>query len=199
MIFSWGRGGREGGERREPGRDCTLYSRTCEWAYNTCELRQVEWDITCLSYKNCFFLINFTYLTTCRRCVPCYLSLFCYFSNLHGSVLAGAFLFESVSLPAIDCLLHYAVLTKCESSCRILAKVFWAFYEHTMPMSGILTKQGWSMKECIKIGRKRTFSRGTLFLTRKIASGYDRPILPARVANQNKGIVSYCPLADSAI
>ena len=28
---------------------------------------------------------------------------------------------------------------------------------------------------------------------------YDRPILPARVANQNKGIVSYCPLADSAI
>ena len=30
MIFSWGGGGRGGGERREPGRDCTLYSRTCE-------------------------------------------------------------------------------------------------------------------------------------------------------------------------
>lgn len=46
-------------------------------------------------------------------------------------------------------------------------------------------------KECIKIGQKRTFSRGT--------SRYDWPILPAGVANQYKGIVSYCPLADSAI
>ena len=54
-------------------------------------------------------------------------------------------------------------------------------------------------KGMYKIGQKRTFSRGTLFLMRKMPSGYDRPILPARVANQNKGIASYCPLVDSAI
>ena len=32
-----------------------------------------------------------------------------------------------------------------------------------------------------------------------IASGQDRPILPARVANQNTGFASSCPLAEPAI
>ena len=33
----------------------------------------------------------------------------------------------------------------------------------------------------------------------KIPSGQDRPILPARVGNQNTGFASSCPLADPAI
>ena len=35
--------------------------------------------------------------------------------------------------------------------------------------------------------------------TRGIPSGQDRPILPARVANQNTGFASSCPLAEPAI
>ena len=200
MIFSWGLGGRREG-RREPGRDCTLYSRTFEFvdgAYNFCDLRQVEWDTTCLSYKNYIFEYNLLILPSVE---VVFLVIYLLFVIYPISVDLGGRTPISVSLPAIDCRLHYALLTKPESRCRILAKYFFflLFYEHTMPMSRILTKQGWSIKQCIKIGQKRTFSPGTLFLTRKIPSGYDWPILPARVANKNKGIVSYCPLADSAI
>lgn len=202
MIFSWGRGGGRREGRREPGRDCTLYSRTLEFvegAYNFCDLRQVEWDTTCLSYKNYIFEYNLLILPSVE---VVFLVIYLLFVIYPISVDLGGRIPISVSLPAIDCRLHYALLTKPESRCRIYWPsifLFLLFYEHTMPMSRLLTKQGWSIKQCIKIGQKRTFSPGTLFLTRKIPSGYDWPILPARVANQNKGIVSYCPLADSAI
>ena len=152
-----------------------------------------------LELQKLYFWIQFTYLTICRSCVTCYLSLFCYLSNFGRSRRAHPY-FSIVTgdrLPFTLCSIDQAWV----QMPYILAKYFFflLFYEHTMPMSRLLTKQGWSIKQCIKIGQKRTFSPGTLFLTRKIPSGYDWPILPARVANQNKGIVSYCPLADSAI
>ena len=110
----------------------------------------------------------------------------------------------SASLPAIDCRLHYALLTKRESTrCRILDKFvffFFAFFMNTRCQC----PESWpnkvnTSKGMYKNWTKENFACRTLFLTRKIPSGYDRPILPARVANQNKGIVSYCALADSAI
>ena len=91
MIFSGG----GGGERREPGRDCTLYSRTCAWvkgAYNVCELRQVEWDITCLSYKTVFF--NKIYLSyhLSKFCSLLFISFLLFIQ--FRSVSAGASLFQ---------------------------------------------------------------------------------------------------------
>ena len=44
------------------------------------------------------------------------------------------------------------------------------------------------------MAKKITFLAGP---TRVIPSGQDRPTLPARVANQDTGFASACPLADS--
>ena len=200
MIFSCGRGGRTEG-RREPGRDCTLYSRTFEFvegAYNFCDLRQVEWDTTCLSYKNYIFEYNLLILPSVE---VVFLVIYLVFVIYPISVDLGGRIPISALLPAIDCRLHYALLTKRESRCRILAKfVFFAFlWTRDANVQNLDQTRLIRLKECIKIGQKRTFSRGTSFLTRKILSGYDWPILPAGEANQYKGIVSHCPLADSAI
>ena len=62
----------------------------------------------------------------------------------------------------------------------------------------ILTKQAWSMKDLLygqKITPKNFVFAGT---KREIPSGQDRPILPARVANQNTGCFLSYPLAKPA-
>ena len=63
---------------------------------------------------------------------------------------------------------------------------------------GILTEQAWSVKDLLydqKITPKNFAFAGT---KQEIPSGQDRPILPARVANQNTGFASSCPLAEPA-
>ena len=72
----------------------------------------------------------------------------------------------------------------------------------------ILTEQAWSIKDLLygqKVRQKNfTFAGPTREKKKKkkpreIQSGQDRPILPARVANQNTGFASSCPLAEPAI
>ena len=65
--------------------------------------------------------------------------------------------------------------------------------------SAILTKQAWLIKDLLydqKITPKNFAFAGTKW---EIPSGQDRPILPARVANQNTGFASSCPLMAPAI
>ena len=57
----------------------------------------------------------------------------------------------------------------------------------------ILTEQAWSIKDLL-YGQNITpyifaFARTKI----AIPSGQDRPISPARVANQNTGLASFCP------
>ena len=61
----------------------------------------------------------------------------------------------------------------------------------------ILTEQAWSIKDLLYGLRQNSFAFAGP--TRAIPSGQDRPILPARVANQNTGFASSCPLAEPAI
>ena len=83
----------------------------------------------------------------------------------------------------------------------ILTKFFFAFFmdrdevevhnkrkKERGQYPAILTQQAWSIKDFAFAGP-----------TRAIPSGKDRPILPARVANQNTGFASSCPLAGPAI
>ena len=144
MIFSCGRGGRREG-RREPGRDCTLYSRTFEFvegAYNFCDLRQVEWDTTCLSYKTIF--LNTIYLSyhLLKLCSLLFIS-FLLFTQFR-SISAGASLSQHCYQRSIAVyIMHYWPSVSLDA-------VYWPslffllFYEHAMPMSRILTKQSWS-------------------------------------------------------
>ena len=73
------------------------------------------------------------------------------------------------------------------------------FKEERGQYPAILTKQAWSIKDLLngqKITPKEFRFAGPM---RAIPSGQDTLILPARVANQNTGFASSCPLAESAI
>ena len=60
-------------------------------------------------------------------------------------------------------------------------------------------KQAWAIKDLL-YGQNITPKNFTFVGTeRAIPSGQDRLILPARVANHNKGFASSCPLAEPAI
>ena len=65
----------------------------------------------------------------------------------------------------------------------------------------ILAEQAyqWSMKHLL-YGQKITPKNFAFAKTeREISSGQGRPILPARVANQNTGFASSCPLGEPAL
>ena len=62
----------------------------------------------------------------------------------------------------------------------------------------ILTEQAWSIRD-ILYGHKENVFLLDVGHTREIPRRQDGSILPARVANQNVGITSSCPLADLAI
>ena len=60
----------------------------------------------------------------------------------------------------------------------------------------IVTGQAWSMKDLLYGQKENFFPAGP---TRENPGGQDKPILPARVANQNTGFASSYPLADSTM
>ena len=62
----------------------------------------------------------------------------------------------------------------------------------------ISTEQAWSIRDLLYGHKENVFLRD-VGPTREIPRGQDGPILPARVANQNVGVTSSCPLADLAI
>ena len=63
----------------------------------------------------------------------------------------------------------------------------------------ILTGQAWLLKGLL-YDQKITTKNFTFAETKwEIPSGQDRPILPARIANQNTGFASSCPLMEPAI
>ena len=63
----------------------------------------------------------------------------------------------------------------------------------------ILTKQAWYIKVLL-YGQKITPKNSIFAVTKQaIPSGQDRPILPARVANQNTRFTSSCLLAEPTI
>ena len=81
--------------------------------------------------------------------------------------------------------------------------VFVSVYKHAKKEQGqyptILSEQAWSIKD-ILYGQKITPKNFAFVGTKRpIQSGQDRPILPARVANQNTGLASTYPLAEPAI
>jgi len=62
----------------------------------------------------------------------------------------------------------------------------------------VLTEQVWSIRDLL-FGHKENVFLREVGPTREIPRGQDGFILPARVANQNAGFASSCPLADLAI
>ena len=66
----------------------------------------------------------------------------------------------------------------------------------TRPISSHLDQTSLINEGFIISPKRKLFLTGP---TREIPSGQNGPILPARVANQNTGFASSCPLADSPI
>ena len=93
----------------------------------------------------------------------------------------------------------YALLTK-RGGKTAGQVVFLRFYG---PRRGqypaILTEQAWSIKDLL-YGQKVTPNNFAFAGTnRAMPKGQERPILPARVANQNTGFVSSSPLAHRCV
>ena len=63
----------------------------------------------------------------------------------------------------------------------------------------ILTEQAWSIKDLLYSQNITPTEFRFCGTNAAIPSGQDRPILPARVANQNTGFASCCPLAKPVI
>ena len=64
--------------------------------------------------------------------------------------------------------------------------------------SALLTEQAWLIRDLLYSHKENVFLRD-VGPTREIPRRQDGSILPARVANQNVGVTSSCPLADLAI